>query len=91
MVNKTRRIAKINPFFSDLILSILCFLSLIAFSIKQIPIISIKIDIIVAVIKRKRGNMENWGEVSEVESRTPHSHIKSNIDGLFCLKVASQL
>ena len=52
---------------------------------KQIPIISIEIDIIIAVIKRKRGNMENWGEisggknVSEVESRTPHSHINFSI------------
>ena len=53
MVNKTRRIAKINPFFSDFIRFILCFLSLIAFSMKQIPIISIEIDIIIAVIKRK--------------------------------------
>ncbi len=93
MVNKTRRIAKINPYFSDFILSILCFLSLIAFSMKQIPTISIKIDIIIAVIKRKRGNMENWvqGVVQEVENRTPHSHIKSNNDGIFGLKGISQL
>jgi len=60
MVNKTRRIAKINPYFSDFIMFILCFLSLIALIMKQIPIISIEIDIIIAVIKRKRGNMENW-------------------------------
>ncbi len=55
MVNKASRIAKINPFFSDFIVSILCFLSLIALIMKQIPIISIEIDIIIAVIKRKRG------------------------------------